>query len=79
MYLRLTTAVHLQTRPHSSLLTIYLYDTAGALVNVPYFLTLSLKKIYYIVYNTDGTRKRRQQRKATQTEAEAIPEAERGG
>jgi hypothetical protein len=39
--------IHLQTRPHSSLLTIYLYTTAGVLVELPndYVLILSLKKI----------------------------------
>lgn len=39
--------VYLQTRPHSSHITIYLYDTDGALIDlaVDYVLILSLKKI----------------------------------
>lgn len=39
--------IYLQTRPHSSLMTIYLYDIAGALIdiNANYVLILSLKKI----------------------------------
>lgn len=39
--------VHLQTRPHSNHITIYLYDITGALTNIgtDYVLILSLKKI----------------------------------
>jgi hypothetical protein len=39
--------IYLQTRPYSNHITIYLYDTAGALVNIgiDYVLILSLKKI----------------------------------